>query len=305
MSEQVQDQTNPNLERINIQLDWIVKLYNKTIAYAKTDPEVSLILARKVAESICNQIFYAKFTSSNSTKSMMLKDVTDKLKETNVLPKKIVAHLNTIHQFGNYGVHYQGEEEIDDSLTFDDITPSLSSLTSFVNWYFNEHHTTGRKFRMNEVHGLEINQPEIDVKPLPKLAAMRQDKKSAKLNPAANFSHEGELTLSDDFTGKRPIAIILGDGIQTVVRSWKDVLVETCRLLIQLDENKFKNLENINGMKSYISSKSLGMRKPISILDSMFIETNLSANAIRDLIKRMFVAYDRNNKEYKVYFEAH
>jgi hypothetical protein len=284
MSEQVQDQISPNLERINKQLDWIVKLYDKTIAYAKTDPEVSLILARKVAESICNQIFYANFTSSNSNKSMMLKDVTDKLKETNALPKKIVAHLNTIHQFGNYGVHYQGEEEIDDSLTFDDITPSLSSLTSFVNWYFNEHHKMGRKFRMVEVHGL--------------------DKKSVKPNPAANFSHEGELTLSDDFTGKRPIAISLGDGNQTVVRSWKDVLVETCRLLIQLDENKFKNLENINGMKSYISSKSLGMRKPISILDSMFIETNLSANAIRDLIKRMFVAYDRNDKEYKIYFRT-
>jgi hypothetical protein len=302
MSEPVQDPTSPNSERINKQLDWIVKLYDKTIAYAVTDPEVSLILARKVAESICNQIFYAKFASSNSTKSMMLKDVTDKLKEYNALPKKMVAHLNTIHQFGNYGVHYQGEEDLDDSLTFDDITPSLSSLTSFVNWYFNEYYKMNRIFRIGEVQGLKANQSEIDLKPSPKLAATQREKKAVKPNPAANFSHEGELTLSDDFTGKRPIAITLGEGNQTVVRSWKDVLVETCQLLIRLDENKFKNLENINGMKSYISSKSLGMRKPIPILDSMFIETNLSANAIRDLIKRMFIAYDRNNKEYKVYF---
>jgi hypothetical protein len=300
MSEPIQDQINPNLERIDNQLDWIVKLYDKTIAYAKTDPEVSLILARKVAESICNQIFYAKLPSSNSTKSMMLNDVIDKLKGANALPKLIVTHLTTIQSFGNYSAHYQGEEDAYEVLDFNHIIGPLNSLTNLVRWYLNVFYNKKHQFGTDEAQGSKTDPSELNVQPLPELTAAQQIKKPLKPNPAAKFSQEGELTLSDDFTGKRPIAIALGASNRIVIKSWKDVLVETCQLFIQLDENKFRNLENINGMK--ISTKSTGMTKPMPILDSLFIETNLSANAIRDLIKRILVAYARDSKEYKVYF---
>ncbi len=67
----------------------------------------------------------------------------------------------------------------------------------------------------------------------------------------------------------------------------------------------FEQAPGMNGKKvKYISTSSDGMRKPQSILDRVFIETNMSGNGIRNLILKMLKAYGFKASDYKVYFRA-
>lgn len=66
------------------------------------------------------------------------------------------------------------------------------------------------------------------------------------------------------------------------------IILDTCKYLIKLDELRFKELvrnPKLNGIKSaYFSSDKKVVRRPIHIGSGIYIETNMSANSIRNLI---------------------
>lgn len=120
--------------------------------------------------------------------------------------------------------------------------------------------------------------------------------------------HNVEHTLYENFTHKRPFGFKLSDNHIVEVTTWQDMLVKTCEYLIILDEQKFMGFENkklMNGKKNkYFSTSIEGMCRPKKIADKIYVETNQSANAIRNLIMKLLKKFSFNIRELKVYFKA-
>ncbi len=116
------------------ELERIKKLYDKTQFYCSTDPEVALSQARKSAEAICKSV-YSKSISKNGkpVEKMMLEELINGLSREDVIPKFIRINLKTIQEFGNFGVHDQGDEnELIDEVY---IRPCFTALGTVFSWY--------------------------------------------------------------------------------------------------------------------------------------------------------------------------
>lgn len=114
--------------------------------------------------------------------------------------------------------------------------------------------------------------------------------------------------LQEDFTFKRPAGFQL-EGQRIEVKTWQQMLSKTCELLFDKDPARFKRFEHDPAMKGrkqkLVSSNPADMRNPIKIEKSdLYVETNLSANSIRNLITRMLGRYGIKHSEYKIYLRA-
>ena len=93
------------------------------------------------------------------------------------------------------------------------------------------------------------------------------------------------------------------------VRTWQDMIMETCEILINRNNDlfiKFINDPKMNEKKvQYFSQNTEGMRKPerLRSLD-IYVETNMSANGRRNLIVKMLQKFGIRVNDYKVYFRA-
>ena len=62
-----------------------------------------------------------------------------------------------------------------------------------------------------------------------------------------------EHTLKEDFTHKRPSSFKIGENYTSIVNTWQEMMLDTCKYLIKIDENKFKQIiskPRLNGRKS-------------------------------------------------------
>lgn len=111
------------------------------------------------------------------------------------------------------------------------------------------------------------------------------------------------MSINSDFTGKSPSYIKI-DGYIIEKTSWKDVYIEVCNYLINKDSNKFKNIsKDIRGRKRpYFSDEEKNLRV-VYYLDKveLFMEINLSANSIMNIIKRLIKAFDIHESNFEVY----
>lgn len=117
-----------------------------------------------------------------------------------------------------------------------------------------------------------------------------------------------EHSLYENFTHIRPFAFRINKSELVEAKTWQEVLIKTCDMLISVDEEKFLSFENkkhMNGKKNkYFSVKSECIRKPELVGDKLYIETNMSGNAIRNLIIKILKEFDIKIGDYKVYFRA-
>lgn len=117
-----------------------------------------------------------------------------------------------------------------------------------------------------------------------------------------------EHTLYENFTHKRPFGFKFNENHVVEVSTWKDMLVKTCKILMVIDKNKFMSFESNDAMngkkKKYFSANPNLMTKPRKIADNIYIETNQSGNAIRNLMVKLLKEYDFRINDYKVYFRA-
>lgn len=117
-----------------------------------------------------------------------------------------------------------------------------------------------------------------------------------------------EHTLKEDFTHKRPCSFRIGDNYISIVNTWQEMMLDTCKYLIKLDEVRFKKLVSnpkLNGRKSaYFSTDKKIMRRPVHIGCGIYIETNMSANSIRNLIIKLLKLYSIPTNNFKVYLRA-
>lgn len=113
------------------------------------------------------------------------------------------------------------------------------------------------------------------------------------------------FTLMTDFRYMKPAAFSL-DGMRYPARLWKLVFIKTCELLWEKNRTIFEGFIDDRFMqgktRTYFSKDSSGMAKPELIHDTeIFVETNLSANNIRDVIIRMLEKYRIPTAAYQIY----
>jgi hypothetical protein len=113
-------------------------------------------------------------------------------------------------------------------------------------------------------------------------------------------------SLDEDFRYKRPVAFTLGgvpfDGTST----WSQVYETLCRHLSSINPSVFEALPNNSAFVSnrgnkYFSRDASDLRIHRDFGRGVLAETNLSANQIRDNIKRILQAFGLAEKEFAVY----
>ncbi len=113
----------------------------------------------------------------------------------------------------------------------------------------------------------------------------------------SDLDREVPHSLDEDFTFKRPFAFVLEGRATTGVTTWQRLYELICLQLVHRDEDRFRSLvENpdfiSNRGKHTIATSPVGLRKPMRLADDLFIESNLSANGIRDVILRFFGCFE-------------
>jgi len=122
------------------ELSRIKRLYDKTLFYLASDPEVALTQARKSAEAICKSIYikHELHKPGKSPEKLMLNDFIQILTRNKLLPKAILINLSTIQHFGNFAVHDQGAE--DEIIDQEYVKPCLFALGTVFNWYMGNYY---------------------------------------------------------------------------------------------------------------------------------------------------------------------
>lgn len=117
-----------------------------------------------------------------------------------------------------------------------------------------------------------------------------------------------------DFTKKNTQGFIFQNELYRNITTWKNILIETCKLLFQKDPNLFNSLpynEDLQGKQhtTYFSTSRTkatinnrrSIRRPYKIPTSnVYVETNLSANNIVSLIKKLLLLYNVPLSNYKI-----
>ena len=108
-----------------------------------------------------------------------------------------------------------------------------------------------------------------------------------------------------DFTYKKPAAFSI-NGKKYYVRKWQDLFIKTCEILVELNSEKFRaftNDDTIQGrIRKYFSFDGRDIKKPKRIKGTnVFVETNLSANNIRNIIVNMLERYNIPKTQYQIY----
>lgn len=118
-----------------------------------------------------------------------------------------------------------------------------------------------------------------------------------------------EHTLYEDLTHKRPYAFKI-EGTKVEIKDWKSALVQTINYLSKKDTSIIKSFVDdpkMNGKKViYFSRVKLPtMRAAREINDiNIYVETNLSANGIRNLLIKILNKYNIKLGDYKIYLKA-
>lgn len=106
-------------------------------------------------------------------------------------------------------------------------------------------------------------------------------------------------------TNRKPSWLnVMGKEFQ--VSSWKDFFTVLCKIICDLDQEKFLTFTthpDFKGRKKrIIGNKMEELRNPVSIRDNIFIETNLNANDILNYCKLIIEKYENENIEvsYKI-----
>ena len=117
-----------------------------------------------------------------------------------------------------------------------------------------------------------------------------------------------EHSLLEDLTHIRPYGFSFIDDKLINARTWKDVFLKTCEILIKIDEEKFMNFENLTRMngevRDYFSRDSSNIIDPIKIINKIYITTSMSANGYSEFIVKMLKEYDCDIDKYKLFFFA-
>jgi len=103
--------------------------------------------------------------------------------------------------------------------------------------------------------------------------------------------HSSELARLEDFTG-RPIRAFQFAGQTIAVGTYKDLLIEVAQLLLRRHADDFKTVAyRVRGRGLYFSNTKGDLRIPAELKPGLYVETNLNANLIVDICRRLVEAF--------------
>ncbi len=113
----------------------------------------------------------------------------------------------------------------------------------------------------------------------------------------AELNRDEPHRLDEDFTYKRPYGFILDGQGTTGVTTWQRMYELVCRQLFARDEDRFRRLSEhpdfiSNRGHHMVTTDATSLRKSLAVEGGLFIEANLSANGIRDVVRQLLVAFD-------------
>jgi hypothetical protein len=104
-------------------------------------------------------------------------------------------------------------------------------------------------------------------------------------------------SIEEDFTYKRPHGFILAGQATSGITTWQRLYELVCRQLYQHDSVRFASLvENpefiSNRGHHSVTHDPDSLRKALEVDNGLYVECNLSANGIRDMLRRLLVAFE-------------
>lgn len=113
-------------------------------------------------------------------------------------------------------------------------------------------------------------------------------------------------SLTEDFKYKRPYGFVLKETPYKNKLTWSELYMQFCTHLRNTDQNIFSSLESnqdhiSNRNNKYFSSQPSDLRSPQKCGSSMYVEMNLSANQIRDSIKRLLKTFNIKYTDLTIY----
>ena len=127
---------------------------------------------------------------------------------------------------------------------------------------------------------------------------LEEAEKTGERNDAENdriirdLNREEPHRLDENFTYKRPHGFVLDGKATTGVTTWQRFYELVCLHLLSVDEARFRSLEEHPDFISprghrIVTRDRVSLRKAMELPGDLFIESNLSANSICDVIRRI------------------
>ena len=122
----------------------------------------------------------------------------------------------------------------------------------------------------------------------------------------AELNCEEPHRLDEDFTYKRPHGFIL-DGLGTTgITTWLRLYELVFRQLFERDPVRFRGLcgepdFTTNRGNHTLTNQPATLRKPLQVGDGLYAESNLSANGIRDMLRRALTAFAIPNDQFLIF----
>lgn len=192
--------------------EFLSKIIVKAMTYADKDPETALMHARKSAEAICSFIFAREIGDPGKNR---LDKLIELLSNNNKIPARIKIPLQVIQQYGNYGAHYQTDQQTIDRAY---INPCLGALVQVTNWYYLNY--LGMEIPADVVGVNNEYDPQLPVQTKPIVSADDMEKMSSELMlPAVlrPYQWEGVSFLINNVNRLLADEMGLGKTIQTII----------------------------------------------------------------------------------------
>ena len=122
----------------------------------------------------------------------------------------------------------------------------------------------------------------------------------------AELNREEPHRLDEDFTYKRPHGFILSGQGTTGITTWQRLYELVCRQLFERDAAKFRGLcghpdfTTSRGNHSF-TNEPTRLRKALEVGAGLYAESNLSANGIRDMLRRVLTAFEMPTDQFLVF----
>jgi hypothetical protein len=120
------------------------------------------------------------------------------------------------------------------------------------------------------------------------------------------LNREEQHSIDEDFTYKRPHGFILAGQATSGITTWQRLYELVCRQLYQRDVARFVSLIDdpdfiSNRGHHSVTHDSDALRKALEVGEGLFVECNLSANGIRDMIRRLLIAFEIETGELRLF----
>jgi hypothetical protein len=122
----------------------------------------------------------------------------------------------------------------------------------------------------------------------------------------AELNREEPHHLNEDFTFKRPHGFILDSQATTGITTWQRLYELVLRRLYERDSERLRSLCAVPGFitnrgNPTISTDSARLRKALEVREGLYVESNLSANGIRDMLRRILDASGISSEQLQIY----